>query len=106
MGWEHRGSNGPYYTRSRKVNGRVVREYVGGGFVGGTAAMTDAEARAEKAAELAAQRAANTELDQAEQILTDFCDAVDSMAQAALYLAGYHRHKHGEWRRRREEGSK
>ena len=30
MGWD----KGKYYSRSKKVNGRVVREYVGGGRVG------------------------------------------------------------------------
>ena len=39
MGWE---KDGRYYTRSRKVNGRVVREYIGGGEVGALVAQMDA----------------------------------------------------------------
>jgi len=31
MGWEQRERGGLYYTKSRKVNGRVIREYVGTG---------------------------------------------------------------------------
>ena len=43
--WERRERGGLYYTRSRKVDGRVVREYVGGGILGELAAQMDAERR-------------------------------------------------------------
>jgi len=45
MGWEKRERGGLYYTRSRNVGGRVVREYVGGGILGHIAALHDAQER-------------------------------------------------------------
>jgi hypothetical protein len=41
--WERRQRGGHYYTRSHKVYGRVVREYVGTGPLAKLAAETDAE---------------------------------------------------------------
>ena len=48
------GSRGgkKYYIRSRRVDGRVLREYVGGGIAGEYAAELDAEARARRQHEL------------------------------------------------------
>ena len=51
MGWEKRRRGGLYYTRSKKVRGRVVREYVGGGLLGQLAALSDAERRAKRKAD-------------------------------------------------------
>ena len=51
MSWEARG-NKRYYTRSRRINGRVVREYIGAGLLAEAAATLDSAARAERQREL------------------------------------------------------
>ena len=42
MGWETRQRGGRYYIRSKKVKGRVVREYIGGGDLGELASAMEA----------------------------------------------------------------
>ena len=47
MSWERRKNGGLYYTRSRRVDGKIVREYIGCGKKGADAARRDSLARAE-----------------------------------------------------------
>jgi hypothetical protein len=100
--WERRERGGLYYTRSRKVNGRVVREYVGGGVLGELAAQMDAEDRQRRQEEAAAWREERERLEELAGLVDEFCEDVETIARAALLSAGFRRHKHGEWRRRRE----
>jgi hypothetical protein len=86
MAWETRERGGRYYTRSRRKDGRVVREYLGGGLVGELASETD-RIRWER-----------REID-------DLCrrrglERLEILLRAHLIAAGYHRRK-GEWRRAR-----
>ena len=101
MAWETRQRGGRYYTRSKKINGRVIREYVGTGLVGELAAAADARARAEREAGKAAWRAECERIESALTPVEEFYDVVEIFARGSLILAGYHRHHRGEWRHRR-----
>jgi hypothetical protein len=93
VGWDR----GRYYTRSKKVNGVVVREYVGTGEAAERAARLDALARQEREA----RRAARAELAALDAPLDDLAELTDLLARAALAAAGYRQHHRGDWRKRR-----
>lgn len=98
MGWD---KDGRYYTRSRRVNGRVVREYVGSGMVGELAAQLDGlerQMRENKRATFDAERDEVSALDAPLAVLDELADL---LARAALAAAGYVQHHRGEWRKRR-----
>jgi hypothetical protein len=59
MAWE----KGRYYTRSRRRNGRVIREYIGTGNLAVLAAQLDAVERVKRAQESEARRAHQAALD-------------------------------------------
>jgi hypothetical protein len=106
MAWEERERGGPYYTRSKKINGRVVREYVGGGRLGKLAAEADALERRRREEEAEARRAERDRLETLEAPVAKLCEIAETLARAALLAAGYHRHNRGEWRKRRMSPSK
>ncbi len=99
--WERRERGGLYYTRSRKENGRVVREYVGGGVLGELAARMDAEDRRRRQEEAAAWREERKRLEELAGVVDELCEGIEAIARAALLAAGFRRHKRGEWRRPR-----
>jgi hypothetical protein len=101
MAWETRKGHGRYYTRSKRVEGRVVREYVGSGeWAEAMVAMDEAE-RARRVAERAdwrEERECHERIDRQLDELNAFCTI---LAKDALENAGFHQHHRGEWRRRR-----
>jgi hypothetical protein len=99
MGWD----KGRYYTRSRKVNGRVVREYVGTGPAGEMAARIDALDREGRQLERESRLAARVELEALDAPLEEFNDLAELLARAALVAAGFRQHKRGPWRKRRAQ---
>jgi len=104
--WERRERGGLYYTRSRKVNGQVVREYVGGGLLGQLAARIDAEERRKRQQEAAAWKEEREQIEALTAPVEELCEGVEILARAALLVSGYYRHNRGEWRKRREQGDR
>ena len=98
MGWD---KGGRYYTRSRRVNGRVVREYVGGGTTGVLVAQLDALRRQKRDDERAAGRAERDAVAALDAPLAELNELADLVARTALAAAGYAQHKRGEWRKKR-----
>lgn len=101
MGWETRKGRGRYYTRSRRVNGRVVREYVGVGLMGELAAATDERRRAKLEVERAERKRQQAKAQGVVDALRVLGAAADELIAQRLTEAGYHYHK-GEWRRSRK----
>jgi hypothetical protein len=97
MGWDRAGR---YYTRSRRRNGRVTRQYVGGGELGRLAAALDEARRAFRAEKAAAWRAEKARLEVLDQKLADLEKLAELLAHAALLAAGCREHKR-QWRRTR-----
>jgi hypothetical protein len=97
VGWD----KGRYYTRSKKINGRVVREYIGSGEEAELAAQVDAIKRTDREAEREARRVEKAELDALDAPLNELNDLADQLARAALMAAGFRQHKRGEWRKKR-----
>ncbi len=102
MAWEARKRGGRYYTRSRKVAGRVIREYVGAGVLGEIAALEDEYKRRCREEEAAYWREERERLDAFDREARELDDLAELLTRAALLEAGYRQHERGEWRRPRE----
>jgi hypothetical protein len=98
MAWD---KSGRYYSRSRRVSGRVTREYIGAGPVGWLAAYQDAEKLRERAEARAARMAERAHLDALADSVRDLDDVADLLVQVAMLATGHRQHNRGEWRKRR-----
>jgi hypothetical protein len=101
MAWESRKGRGRYYTRSRRVGGKVTREYLGKGWKAIIASDIDELLKAKRAAAAASRRAERGELHKLDADLLAIGQGDDLNAKAALLAAGYRQHHRGEWRRKR-----
>jgi hypothetical protein len=102
MGWEKRDRGGLYYTRSKKIGGRVVREYVGGGILGHIAALQDAQESRRREEEAALWNEERDKLEALVAPVEDLCEVAEILYRAALLTAGFRRHQRGGWRRKRD----
>ena len=98
MAWEHRGDR-TYYYRSRKIGGRVVKEYIGGELAGMLAEREDQRRWRKRDAERAALQADQDAFEAAAAAHDAFARAADALMTAALFEASYHRHDRGQWRK-------
>ena len=104
MGWETRaGSRNAYYTRSRKVRGRVVREYVGaaGSPMAALTAAEDELRREARERALADRRSERERLAALDAPVLALGALSEALLGATLVAGGYRQHDRGEWRRRR-----
>jgi predicted phage gp36 major capsid-like protein len=102
MAWETRERGGLYYTRSRKVNGRVRREYVGSGPGALAISQMDEGRRMEHKAERGLRQMERREIEAVDDLVEQVFQDVEAITRATLEAAGYHRPKRGPWRKRRE----
>ena len=102
MGWEKRERGGSYYTRSRWVNGRVAREYIGTGALGKIVALDDKLERLRKEEEAARWREELECLERSAAFLPALAEVAEVLTRARLLADGCHRPR-GQWRRRRRE---
>ena len=103
MSWEQGPRGRKYYTRTRRVAGRCVREYLGGGPQAQAAAAADALRRAQREAQAAARRRERDRLREVDGLVLQLFEATSLVASAALVASGHHRHG-GEWRAKRHGG--
>lgn len=101
MSWETRERGGRYYTRSRRVNGRIEREYIGSGRVAELAAQLDALDRKRREDERAQFQHERAQAEMFAAPIIELHDMAELITRGALLAAGYHRHHGGEWRRKR-----
>lgn len=100
MSWDTKTRGGKYYYRTRRVQGRVVKQYVGVGPLAEMAALLDEREREQRRTARLAIKKERERLALADGTLSEAKRWIDLLVWSALILCGWHNH-HGTWRRRR-----
>ena len=103
MSWEQGPRGRKYYTRTRRVGGRCVREYLGNGPQAQAASAADALRHAQRQAQAAARRQEMERLRAVDGLVLELFEMASLVASAALVAGGFHKHG-GQWRNRRYGG--
>ena len=98
MGWD---KDGRYYTRSRRENGRVVREYIGAGETAELLAQMDATERHERRIDREVERGVRERIGAMDAAVAELNELADLLVAAAMLAAGFRQHNRGNWRKRR-----
>jgi hypothetical protein len=102
VSWELRG-NRRYYTRSRRIKGKLTRSYIGKGLEAEIAAAIDAANRAQRKVKSDAHRALFAHIEMLDSLTREMEESVRVLVEAVLLVAGYHRHDRGKWQKRRND---
>jgi hypothetical protein len=98
MAWELRAGR-RYYYRAEKVNGRVVKTYVGPGLAGELAEETDRIVRRERETLGLREHERIDRLEQVDALARDLARSATALFRGAMLAAGLRRHRKGEWRK-------
>lgn len=94
-----------YYYRSRRIEGRVVKEYVASGQAAENAAKRDKEAREQRRIQRKETEQLEAELAKVTQVVEAISERSEVLLAASLLTAGFHQYK-SEWRRSRDRKRK
>lgn len=89
-----------YGYETYREGGRVCRRYIGRGAWVNAAIYLNRLDR-ERDDDRQRQRAPLESMRASEAALNAYCGALDSLVSDAMHAGGYHRHKRGDWRKRR-----
>jgi hypothetical protein len=98
MPWETRARGRQYYIRVKRVRGRLIRKYFGGGIRGQRAAAEDLERRAQRHAMAEAHRAERAQRRATDERVRELFELTKLLSDAALVAVGFAQHDRGEWR--------
>lgn len=105
MAWETRRNGRCYYYRSKRVEGRVVKEYLGCAAWVEAAAWLDARDRETDKNERHERNAERDRVDALDGTVAAFYEQTEAALVAVLTAANYHRHDRGGWRKKRNGSS-
>jgi hypothetical protein len=100
MAWEKHGTK-RYYTRTRRLHGRRVREYYGNGERAEQAAAEDEYRQALRTLTRDAIKKHVQRFAEADAVLGRLGGVTQRLTRACLLAAGFRQHHLGEWRRPR-----